>query len=380
MLKNKFYVYVYLNPLKPGNYTYLENGIGIDFEYAPFYIGKGEGRRIYKHLNEAEKFSQIEEEFELENIEGINWHKINTINKIHREGKEVIIYKICENIVEEFSYNLERFLIKLIGRSDLKLGILTNMTDGGEGTFNRTKESYCKRAKKRKETYNNDPTIMKNQINNRKITEQNNPEIQIQRTKTHKQTMKDDPTIIENRVLHRLETEKNNPEIQIQRTKTFLQTLKNDPSIMKNASIKQKQTLKNDPNIKINSTKKGTETKIKNNIGVGKSHPLYKKIDHKFLIIEYFKINSSKLIVEIYNQNHQEQLTIQKYNGVLKILNFPTSTIVRNYPKEKQIYLNFIKENKYKIDWYIENYERLEEEYWNKIHYERHKELIDKID
>jgi hypothetical protein len=36
MEESIFYIYVYCNPLKPGNYSYLENGIGIDFEYAPF--------------------------------------------------------------------------------------------------------------------------------------------------------------------------------------------------------------------------------------------------------------------------------------------------------------------------------------------------------
>lgn len=52
----KHYVYVYLNPLKQGNFSYQEYGIGIDFEFAPFYIGKGCGKRQESHLKEARKY------------------------------------------------------------------------------------------------------------------------------------------------------------------------------------------------------------------------------------------------------------------------------------------------------------------------------------
>ena len=38
--------------------------------------------------------------------------------------------------------------------------------------------------------------------------------------------------------------------------------------------------------------------------------------------------------------------------------------------------LSFIEENKHKINWYIENYERLEEEYFEKLQYERNKEFF----
>lgn len=133
---NKFYVYVYVycNPLKPGSYSYMENGIGIDFPCAPFYIGKGKDLRLDSHLKEAKKYYDIiEEETIKEEKLKYNRHKINTINQIQREGEEIIIYKICEKLEEETSYLLERFFIKLIGRKDKKLGILTNMTDGGEG-------------------------------------------------------------------------------------------------------------------------------------------------------------------------------------------------------------------------------------------------------
>jgi DNA-binding transcriptional regulator YiaG len=144
--ENKFYVYVYLNPLKSGIFSYIENGIGIDFNYAPFYIGKGHDSRLFDHLYEAKSISKYEFESIQEEKPKYNKHKINTINKIHREDKEVIVYKIYENLDEETAYLLEKFFIKLIGRADKKLGILTNMTDGGEGSVGRicTKETRIK--------------------------------------------------------------------------------------------------------------------------------------------------------------------------------------------------------------------------------------------
>ena len=48
----RFYVYIYLNSLKIGNFNYGE----FHFDYSPFYVGKGCGRRLYIHLNEAENF------------------------------------------------------------------------------------------------------------------------------------------------------------------------------------------------------------------------------------------------------------------------------------------------------------------------------------
>ena len=41
MNDNKFYVYVYLDPRKPGSFKFGE----YEFDYEPFYVGKGKKNR-----------------------------------------------------------------------------------------------------------------------------------------------------------------------------------------------------------------------------------------------------------------------------------------------------------------------------------------------
>ena len=116
---NEFYTYIYLDPRKSGNFVYNEE---LTFDYKPFYIGKGKGRRFRKHILESKKKNNMN-----------NAHKFAILQKILAEGLEPIIIKINENLSEEESINYEKEYIKLIGRSDKKEGPLTNQTDGGEG-------------------------------------------------------------------------------------------------------------------------------------------------------------------------------------------------------------------------------------------------------
>jgi len=106
-----FYVYIYLDPRKPGRYIYGS----YEFEYEPFYVGKGKNGR-WKNVNERSKYFK------------------RVINKIKEYGLEPLVIKIKENLNEENSFILESKLINLIGRKDLNDGTLLNFTDGGEGT------------------------------------------------------------------------------------------------------------------------------------------------------------------------------------------------------------------------------------------------------
>jgi hypothetical protein len=106
-----FYVYVYLDPRKPGKYIYGE----YEFDYEPFYVGKGKGLRMYMHLSCNDR----------------NKYKTNKIRSIFLNGLEPIIIKYREELDENAAYNLEVLMIDIIGYN--KLGPLTNLTKGGLG-------------------------------------------------------------------------------------------------------------------------------------------------------------------------------------------------------------------------------------------------------
>jgi hypothetical protein len=101
---NKFYVYQLRDPRSE----------------LPFYIGKGFGRRAWHHIK---------------NIDYT--HKSNTIQKILREGYEVQVEILQDNMTEESAFELEIHLISKYGRRDLGNGCLTNLTSGGEGVVGR---------------------------------------------------------------------------------------------------------------------------------------------------------------------------------------------------------------------------------------------------
>ena len=121
-MNNLFYVYVYLDPRKSGTYKYGN----LIFKYEPFYIGKGYNDRIYKHVNYAKTL--------IKNNNKINSPTLNKIKKILINDKYPVIYKLYDNIFETSAFRLEIYLINKIGRSDLKLGPLTNLTYDGEGS------------------------------------------------------------------------------------------------------------------------------------------------------------------------------------------------------------------------------------------------------
>ena len=119
---NIFYTYIYLDPRKPGQYKYGD----YIFDHEPFYVGKGHSSQSIRHLQE------------IKNNYSTKWtgnlFKQRKIQNILNKGIEPIILKIEENLFEVDAFNLEIWLIWAIGRYDLNLGSLTNLTDGGDGT------------------------------------------------------------------------------------------------------------------------------------------------------------------------------------------------------------------------------------------------------
>lgn len=130
--KTIYYTYIYLNPLKQGEYKFGD----LSFDCQPFYVGKGKGKRMFKHLLEAKSDGKY----------GLNQHKLNTIKKINKEGLEPIILVDIQNTDESVVLQREQYLISLMGRSDIGTGILTNLTNGGESGegYKQTPESLAK--------------------------------------------------------------------------------------------------------------------------------------------------------------------------------------------------------------------------------------------
>jgi hypothetical protein len=95
-----------------------------------FYVGMGKGKRIESHEYKVRR----------NQIPNNNKYLFNKIKKII-SGKNNIIYKkILENVNQDEAARFEIEEIKRIGRSDLKLGTLCNLTDGGEGTAHLSEE------------------------------------------------------------------------------------------------------------------------------------------------------------------------------------------------------------------------------------------------
>jgi DNA invertase Pin-like site-specific DNA recombinase len=97
-----FYVYELFNPIKN----------------EPFYVGKGKNNR-YAHHFTTKKDN--------------NKHKKNTIDKIVKLGEKVIVKIVFRSNNEIDVLSKETELILSYGRNDNKTGILTNLTNGGEG-------------------------------------------------------------------------------------------------------------------------------------------------------------------------------------------------------------------------------------------------------
>lgn len=144
-----YYVYIYLNPMKQGKFKY-DN---YEFEYEPFYVGKGKGDRLNSHIK---------------NIDKINKHKQNTINKIIKNELLPIIFKIEENLQEVRAWELEKEIIKLIGRRCNNTGTLTNIHVGGIG--GKTLDEPWNKGKSFDETYSIEKTKeLKQQARERNI-------------------------------------------------------------------------------------------------------------------------------------------------------------------------------------------------------------------
>ncbi len=104
----RFYVYHYCDP-KSGT---------------PFWVGKGQGKRAYVHLTACNRPKHC----------CYDTFFYKKLRKMFSNGVEPNIEIIQRFSKEEKALKFETSEIKRIGRRNLGLGPLTNLTDGGEGS------------------------------------------------------------------------------------------------------------------------------------------------------------------------------------------------------------------------------------------------------
>lgn len=121
-----FYVYVFLDPRKPGSHTWHESV----FDYQLFYVGKGRGRRWRRHLAKKELSKNIP--------------KSNKIQAIRKAGMEPLIVKVVIDLSEQKALDIEREMISKFGKV-WNGGMLVNQVDGGVGTSGLPRSEETKR-------------------------------------------------------------------------------------------------------------------------------------------------------------------------------------------------------------------------------------------
>lgn len=121
----------------------------VDLNNLPFYVGVGKKNRKShctreeSHIAEARRYLSNGRKRENKKL---NFYKLNVICSILDTGHEVRIMYDNYYDLEKDAFKRETELIKYFGRRDLKTGILTNLTDGGEGIVNPGPETRNKIA------------------------------------------------------------------------------------------------------------------------------------------------------------------------------------------------------------------------------------------
>src|ERR1700676_3840879 len=86
----------------------------------PFYVGKGHGRRLLAHEKKSKYLRTAT-------------RKDSIIRGMRNDGREIPKIKVAQGLSEPQAFDVEKSLIAAYGRINNRTGILTNLTDGGDG-------------------------------------------------------------------------------------------------------------------------------------------------------------------------------------------------------------------------------------------------------
>lgn len=107
---NYFYVYCYLDPRYPGEFKFNSD---IKFDFKPFYVGKGHGKRMFDHLRRKDFL----------------WG--DKLAAIRSAGLEPIVMHVKTNMLEQEALDLEGDLIDHFGKKVEHTGCLLNIMSRG---------------------------------------------------------------------------------------------------------------------------------------------------------------------------------------------------------------------------------------------------------
>jgi hypothetical protein len=269
----------------------------------------------------------------------------NSIKKYGKKFfKKIVLGEISSNNLEDFKKQLNEaeteciYFFRTYGSDGVNYDEIYgyNLTIEGGTTLGLPKEILHRKKQKEMKTKIDNPEIMKEAGKKASKTKKENPDIQ-------------------NKINEGIKKfNKNHPEVRIEAIKKDQQKKKENPDIMKNAG------------------KNISKRRYENKTEVGNKSYHYVKLHYEFLIIKYFQFFSLRDIYKEYFKEYGENITDNTVDKFFRCLKFPKGHSRKK--DEQQQRISFIEENKYKIQWYIDNYERLEEEYFEKKFEDRYKE------
>lgn len=189
----RFYVYILCRP----------NG-------KPFYVGKGTGRRVHRHDDEARR--------------GCRCHKCNIIRKIWKSGGDVQRYIVFTTDDEQEALAYEVELIALYGQKNL-----ANVTEGGSGISGRVQSAEERRRRDISRRRVAADPVFREQQRQRMLKRYQDP---AERAKTSAAVRK------------RYE----NPEV-LEKQRAIMRKIQNDPSLHMKRSAATKERMK-DPAVR----------------------------------------------------------------------------------------------------------------------------------